>query len=456
MKALARFIAPLALVALAGCSSSSGPDNSAQTPLPSAPQGTARIQALHASPDAPAVNILIGSSELTDVDYKQGSGRIELPNNTYQVRVNGILPDGTTATVIGPVNVTLAADTLYSVIAVGAVADIEALVLEQPDTEVPAGSTRLRVVHGAPMAPEVDVYLTTPGADLSASAPVGTFAFGGDLGPVDVTAGDYQIRVTAAGDATAVVYDSGTVTLEDGANLLVTAVENTATGLAPISLAVLDGTGSLEIMDANTPADVRVVHASPDSPTVDVIANNDFANPLVDALSYPDFTPFLSVPPATYNIKVVDDATQSVIAIDADLALAAGIFYNVLAVDTFTNIAAFIATDDPRRVATESKVRIIHGSPAAGPVDIYVTEPGAVIADIDPTLADVPFLANTGFLSLPPGDYEVTVTGAGSNTPAIGPVAITIEGGGVYTAIARDAEGGGAPLGLILMDDFAL
>jgi hypothetical protein len=31
-----------------------------------------------------------------------------------------------------------------------------------------------------------------------------------------------------------------------------------------------------------------------------------------------------------------------------------------------------------------------------------------------------------------------------------------IANGGVYTAVARDAVGGGAPLGLILMDDFTL
>jgi len=42
----------------------------------------------------------------------------------------------------------------------------------------------------------------------------------------------------------------------------------------------------------------------------------------------------------------------------------------------------------------------------------------------------------------------------GTKTPAIGPAAISVAGGGIYTAIARDAAGGGAPLGLILIDDF--
>ncbi len=454
MSKLYQIFAALAVLALGACSSASDP-NSPQTPLTPAPAGEASVQVLHASPDAPPVNITVATTQINDVDYKTGTGILTLPSNTYPITVEGILPDGT-ATVIGPVNLTFEANTRYSILAVGAVADIAPLVLSQPDTDVPAGSARLRVVHAAPMAPEVSVFATAPGADLSASAPVGTFSFGGDLGPVDVPAGDYQIRVTTVtpADPLAVVYDAGTVTLADGANLLISAVENTTTGLSPISLIVQDGAGSAELLDVDTPADVRVFHASPDTPNVDVVVNDDFANPLVSDLAFPNFTPFVSVPAATYNIKVADTATQTVVPIDVDLALEAGISYDVLAVDTFTNVNAFLAIDDRRPVATESKVRIIHASPGAGTVDIYVTAPGTDISMIEPTLTGVPFPANTGFLSLTPGDYEVTVTQTGMTMPAIGPAAITIMPGGVYTAIARDAQGGGGPFDLILADDF--
>jgi len=419
-------------------------------------QGEASVQILHASPDAPAVNIAVGTTVLEGVDYKTGTGILTLPSNTYPITIDGILPDGA-VTVIGPLSVTFAADTRYSVLAVGDVANISALVLEQPDTAVTAGSTRLRVVHGAPMAPEVDVYLTAPDADLAASAPVGTFAFGGDLGPVDVPAGEYQIRVTIAGSTEEIAFDSGPIGLEDGSNLLVTAVENTLTGTNPVNLVIQDGIGSSELLSVGTPADVRVVHDSPDAPNVDVVVNDNFAQPLVSNLAYPNFTPFVNVAPDTYNVKVVDNATQTVAVIDVNLTLMAGVRYDVLAVDTFAgnNIEALLAVDDLRRIATESKVRIIHGSPGAGPVDIYVTAPQTDINTVEPTLTNVPFKANTGFLPLLPGDYEVTVTGTGSKTAAIGPAAISIEGGGIYTAIARDAEGGGAPFGLILMDDFA-
>ncbi len=454
-----RKLFPLSLAAVTLALAACGSSSSSTTPTPAEPPPPASIataQALHASPDAPPVIISFnGVPQPSETDFREGTRVLNLTAGDVEIQVDGVLPGGN-ATVIGPVTVPFEEDTFYRVIAVNDVANVEPIILEEPETDVPTGIVRLRVLHAALMAPEVDVYLTSPGADLTASAPVGTFEFRGDLGPAEVTAGDYQIRVTVAGDPAAVAFDSGTVTLDAGSNLLVAAVENTTIGASPISLVVMpaEQVDAFTLHDINTPADVRVVHASPDAPAVDVVVNDDFGAPLVVSLSFPDFTDFVSVPPDTYNVKVAPAGTQNAV-IDADLELEAAIRYSVLAVNTLgAGIEALIATDDPRRVSTAAKVRIIHGSPAAGNVDIYITAVGSDINAESPAIADVPFKANTGFLSLAEGDYDVIVTPTGSKTPAIGPATISLANGGIYTAVARDATGGGTPLGLILLDDF--
>ena len=449
MKIRNSFIVAVAALTLAACDSD---NNNRNDNPPEMPAAATKVQVLHGSPDAPAVNVLVDGSEvLGDVDYKVGSALLELEAGTYTIQVDGILPGGT-ATVIGPADLDLAADTIYTVAAVNTVAAIEPVVISQPDAAVSAGSARLFVLHGAAAAPQVDVYVTAPGADLAASAPVGTFAFKETIGPAEVPAGDYQVRVTAAGDAAAVVYDSGAITLNAGDDLTVAALPNTGGGPAPITLVALTGSGSLEILSVDTPTSFQVVHGSPDAPPVDVVVDGGV---LVPGLAFPEATGFVEAPGDTYNVAVTAAGNPGAVVIGpVDLDLAAGARYSILAVNELAAIEPLILTDDPRRVGTNAKVRVVHASPTAADVDVYVTAVGADIDGEAPAIEGFAFKDNTGFLALPAGDYDVTVTAAGTKTAAIGPVSISVENGGVYTAVARDPLPGESEFGLIVLDDF--
>jgi hypothetical protein len=409
------------------------------------------VRVFHGSADAPKVNLWVNNAEaVSDLDYLQSTGVLELDEGTYNIAVEGVIPSGN-AVVIGPVDLQLAGNTAYDVIAVGPVADIEPLVIADTGSLSDATKVRVRVAHLAAAAPEVKVFVTAPDADLAGATPLGTFEFKDTLGPVEVDAGTYQIRVTLADNT--VVYDSGAVALMAGKDLLVGAVANVGTGSSPISLAVLDGDAVAILSDKNAGADIRVVHASADAPAVDVTAN-DADTPAIANLAFPEATGYLNLPAATYNFKVTPNAAITPVVIDADLALANGSAYSVLAVGALANIEALVLTDNNRSVATEAKVRLVHGSTLAGNVDIYVVAAGADIATASPAFANIPFKAETGYVSLAAGEYDVIIAPTGTKTEAI-KASVALENGGVYTAIARDGAGLTAALGVIGLDGLA-
>jgi Domain of unknown function (DUF4397) len=199
------------------------------------PEGEARVRVVHASPDAPNVDVLLDDDEvLSDVPYLEASDYLEASAGEHNVKVNAA---GTATTVI-ETDVTLAEGADYTVIAAGLAAEITPIVLLDDNSTPAAGNARVRAIHGAPGAPAVDVYVTAPGADIETALPVLTGVEFGDVADyLEVPAGDYQVRVTPAGTKV-VAMDSGSLTLESGQVRTAIAVDALGGG-APFDLLVL-------------------------------------------------------------------------------------------------------------------------------------------------------------------------------------------------------------------------
>jgi len=169
----------------------------------------ANVRVLHASPDAPAVDVFVdGSEAISDLAFNDITDYVALPAGAHTIQVFPASADGTGDPVM-EADVTLTADTDYTIAAVGLLADIEPLVLVDDNTAPAAGEANLRFVHASPDAPAVDIY-----AD-GAGVVVPNASFKDASGYLNLAADTYNLEVRAAGTET-VALDLPGVTLEDG------------------------------------------------------------------------------------------------------------------------------------------------------------------------------------------------------------------------------------------------
>ena len=464
MSRLAKFTALLVLSLMVACSDSN--DNNSDDPGDPPP---AQLRVTHASADAPPVNVYVnGELALENVDFKQSSGLLEFAPATLGVEVRGILPDGSEVPVIGPVDIALESAVRTDVLAIGDLFDangalsIAPKLLDPVPVETGISDVRVSVVHAAPMAGAVDIYVTAPGDALSNNAPIDA-AFGDAAGPVSLMADTpYQVRVTPDGSSD-VVFDSGTLQFAAGTELVLVAVENTfKVGASPVTLLAVGPDAASQVLDVNMGGSVRVVHSSADTPPVDVLVDG---TEVLDAVPFPAASAYsdIEAPAGTYNVVVAADADNSIAPIDVDLTLGAGESFTAVAIGSFADstVEALLTEDDRRNIATAAIVEVIHGSylvAADIPVDVYLTADGN-IADAEPAIAGLAYGESTGQLALTPGDYWITVTAAGDKSVLAfdSGATLALEGGVNYTVIARDpsaAEVLGSPLiNLILLAD---
>lgn len=180
----------------------------ALVPAAFAQGGTAKVRVIHASPDAPAVDVYVnGSRALADVPFFTASDYLDLPAGTYQVQVT---PAGQPASAaVIDASATIEAGKAYTIAATGPVASIAPTVIEDDLTAPAAGQAHVRVYHFSPDAPAVDVQLAD-GTKL-----IEGLAFPNASNYLPVPAGSYDLQVVPAGGSDVVIDLPGTA-LEAG------------------------------------------------------------------------------------------------------------------------------------------------------------------------------------------------------------------------------------------------
>jgi len=164
-----------------------------------------------------------------------------------------------------------------------------ALFLGAVGSATAADTAKVRVLHGSPDAPAVDVVVD--GAKVLTAVPFGVIS---DY--LTVPAGAHRVQVFATGTTTGAVIDAN-LTLAAG-NAYTVAATN---AVAKIEAQVIVD----DPMASCSTAKVRAVHLSADAPAVDVAVHGSAADAaLVKGLVYPKNTGYMAVKAGAYDLDV--------------------------------------------------------------------------------------------------------------------------------------------------------
>ncbi len=201
-------------------------------------------------------------------------------------------------------------------------------------------------------------------------------------------------------------------------------------------------------------AKMRVVHASPDSPNVDVAADG---KTVVTDLAFGSFSPasdYLTVTAGSRRVEVRTTGTTTDL-INSTVNFGSQKAYTVIAAGFAANIAAVVLTDDNSAPQSGNfKLRVVHTSPS-GPsnLDVYIVAPGTDITGISPTISSLAYGQASGYQSAAAASTQVIITPAGNKTPIINQT-YALAAGQIRTLVVLDNAPGGTvdPIPLELFD----
>jgi len=385
----------------------------------------ALVRVVHAISNAPGVDVYVDDAippGLTNVTFTTYSPYLQVPagSRTIVIRQNPSLPSGPallSATLL------LLPGQAYTVVARGLIGgsgdQAPGLTTTVDDlSPPPAGSTKFRVFHFVPTAPAVDVRAAGVTAPL-----VDDLTYPNNSGYRTAPAGTYDLSVTS---------DDGTATL-----LAIGPVALNA-GTIYDFFAMPESPGPLQIITSaiSTTARVRVVHASPNAPNVDV-----YVNDVLTLRNLPFFyvSDYLDVAAGTVQVRVtVAGDPSNVVVPNTPLILNAGQVYSVVARGLVGGsggqaFGVSVYNDNLNAPASgNAKVRVYHLSPDAPTVDVRVRGTTTALPGLDDLAYNVP----SGYLEVPANLYNLEVADEANQPALLSLINANLEAGRIYDIFA--------------------
>ncbi|WP_061996204.1 DUF4397 domain-containing protein [Clostridium sp. ATCC 25772] len=147
---------------------------------------------------------------------------------------------------------------------------------------------------------------------------------------------------------------------------------------------------------------VRLLHASPDAPPVDVYVNN---LPLIKDFHYKEFTNYVKLLPGKYNIKIVKSNNASETLYDTILDIPENKIFTIAAIGKFPNdfeLYPIIESYTGPVNDNEVKIRIVNLIPESPNLDVSLN-------DNEITFNDLMYKEVENYKEIPPKKYSFDI-----------------------------------------------
>ncbi len=375
----------------------------------------AYLRVVHASADAPAVDVALNGAVIASgVTFGQATDYFALAAGDYTV---SLTPTGE-ATAALETTLTLETGGSVTAVAMGAASALELQTFNDDLAPLELGMGRLVVINAAAGLETVDI-LDAEGVTL-----IGGVGQRKASSPAELAADAYDLDIIATGGDGTALPGSGMLYVNTGTLHTIVVLDGGSLALAAPAVAAVEPAATL-----------RVGHASPDAPPVDVYLNDVKA---VSALAFGSATVPIALAPGDYTVAFyiagADPAEGAVTA--AAFALAAGDARTLLAMN---NVAALqlvlFAEDVSAPTAGNARLTAIHAVPDAPAVNVVIPPGTAVIENLA-------FGQQSAGVELPPGPYDATLADASTGEALLQLGRLELTAGRAYTAVVIPSAGG--------------
>lgn len=200
---------------------------------------------------------------------------------------------------------------------------------------------------------------------------------------------------------------------------------------------------SLRVNTPDVNSSVRMLHAVPNAPNVDVYANGSL---IVSNLSFSSISNYLNLSPGTYEVQLYRAGFYDTPLVTQNIQLAPSANYTISIV-MLGGLSLFRLRDASIAVSPDSTyLRFMNLSQTAPLLNLTLPNGNLLFPSVE-------YLETTGYYTTSPGIYNFVVEFSGATAMSKNIKNLTLDGGKLYTIYMLGIFNSKPPLGYLFVED---